>query len=255
MKIRFFGGLAVMIAFVMALALYANQPVRGSDHQDSPATLARPGADITDPYIFPSPTNPNNVVVVMDVHPLIPTGQGSSTYLDPGVIYQMNFDGADENAKTPSTSITNFQVMQFVAGPPGPNQPIYFYGPARPSVTGNQAQLVALSGQGTLNKSFDIGQMHVFAGAREEPFFFDLAQFLKILPDRNAGSTAPSCLPKLGNGSCPGGFVNPNDPNSDTLKGYNVLSLVVELPRSVLIAGCNGPKIAYWVTTHTSNGK
>jgi hypothetical protein len=93
--------------------------------------------------------------------------------------------------------------------------------------------------------------MKVFAGAREDPFFFDLAQFLKVLPDRNRGSTAPSCLPKLGNNSCPQGFTNPG---SDTLKGFNVLSIVVELPRVDLIAGCGGSKIAYWVTTNTSTG-
>ncbi|HEY8314500.1 MAG TPA: DUF4331 family protein [Candidatus Baltobacteraceae bacterium] len=251
MKIRFFGGVIVIVAMVMAIALYANRPVRGSDHQDSPATLGRPGADITDPYIFPSPTNPNNVVVVMNVHPLIPSGEGLETYFDPGVIYQMNFDGADENTMTPSKNVNQIDVIQFVAGAPGPNQPISIYGPARPTVTGNQTQLVGLSGQGSINKSFTAGQVHVFAGAREDPFFFDLAQFLKILPDRNKGSTASSCLPKLGDASCPQGF---NDPGSDTLKGFNVLSLVVELPRSVLIAGCGGSKIAYWVTTNTSSG-
>ena len=73
------------------------------------------------------------------------------------------------------------------------------------------------------------GSIQVFAGAREDPFFFDLAQFLKILPDRNGGSTAQSCLPVLGNNTCPTGF---NNPGSDTLKGFNVLSIiVVELPR------------------------
>src|SRR6185437_13456553 len=112
-------------------------------------------------------------------------------------------------------------------------------------------QLIGMSGQGTINNAFTAGHMKVFAGAREEPFFFDLAQFYKILPDRDMGSTAPSCLPKIGNDTCPQGF---NTPWTDFFKSYNVLTFVVEMPRADLIAGCGGSKIAYWVTTNTSSG-
>ncbi len=251
MKYRIVGVLAVLAALVIGYTLYAGFSAHASDHQDSPVTIARPGADITDPYIFPAPDNPQNVVMVMNVHPLIPSGQGPSTFFDPGVVYQMNFDGVDENTKAPSTNIGQTFVIQFVGGTPGTNQPILVYGPSHPSVTGNQTQLVNFSGQGTLNTPFTVGHMHIFAGAREDSFFFDLGQFLKILPDRNAGNTAASCLPKLGNGTCPQGF---NNPGTDTLKGFNVLSLVVEMPRADLIAGCGGSKIAFWVTTNTSSG-
>jgi hypothetical protein len=236
LKKPLFGGGVALAALVAATLLYTVGPIRASDHQDSPVTIARPGADITDPYIFPSPTNSSNVVVVMNVHPLIPSGQGLTTYFDPGVIYQMNFDTTSENASTPSPTITRNEVIQFTFGAPGANQSVTVYGPAAAPTTDNTTTL-----------------MQVFAGAREDPFFFDLAQFLKILPDRNQGSTAASCLPPQlgGNNTCPQGF---NNPGSDTLKGFNVLSLVVELPRSVLEAG-NGPKIAYWATTHTTGGQ
>ena len=253
MNKRLTGGAIAIAAIVAAAGLYAVHPAAASDHQDSPVTVSRPGADITDPYIFPSPTNPNDVVVVMNVHPLIPSGQGLSTFFDPQVVYQMNFDTKSENAQTPSPSITRNEVIQFSFGDPGPNQSVTVYGPAAAPTTDSTTTLVAASGSGKINAAFTAGGMNVFAGAREDPFFFDLGQFLKILPDRNAGSTAPSCLPQPlgGNGTCPQGF---NNPGSDTLKGYNVLSLVVELPRTQLEAG-NGPKIAYWTTTHTSSGQ
>lgn len=251
MKTRILGGLAVLVALVFALGLYMNFAAKASDHQDSPVTVARPGADITDPYIFPAPDNPKNVVIVMNVHPLIPSGQGLSTFFDPGVIYQMNFDGEDENTNTPSNSIQQSFIIQMVAGTPGTNQPIYINGPGHPISLGNQSQLIPMTGQGTINKPFTVGDMQVFAGAREDSFFFDLAQFFKILPDRDMGSTAQSCLPGLGNGTCPQGF---NKPGQDFLKGFNVLSIVIELPRADLIAGCDGPKIAYWVTTYTASG-
>lgn len=251
MRLRIFGSLAVFVALLLAVGLYAGRGALASDHQDSPVTVNRPGADITDPYIFPAPDNPNNVVIAMDVHPLIPSGQGMSTYFDPGVVYQMNFDGTDENATTPATNITQTYVIQFAAGTPGSNQTIVVYGPGHPSVTGSQTQLLSTAGTGTINKAFTVGDMTIFAGAREDPFFFDLAQFYKILPDRDMGSSAQSCLPKIGSGTCPQGF---NNPGTDFLKGYNVLSLIIEMPRAELIAGCGGSKIAYWVTTNTVSG-
>lgn len=251
MKTKLIGSLAILGTLILAAGLYAGPGARASDHQDSPVTVHRPGADITDPYIFPAPDNPNNVVISMNVHPLIPPGQAMSTFFDPGVVYQMNFDGVDENVSTPASHITQSFVIQFAAGAPGPDQPIVVYGPGHPALTGTQTQLLANGGAGTINKTFTVGGMKVFAGAREEPFFFDLAQFLKILPDRNMGSTAPSCLPKLGNDTCPQGF---NNAGRDFFTGFNVLALIVEMPRADLIAGCGGPKIAYWVTTHTQSG-
>ena len=251
MRKRLTGALVVIAALVAAFSLYVSHPARGSDHQDSPVTIGRPGADITDPYIFPAPDNPNNVVMVMNVHPLIPSGQGPATFFDPGVLYQMNFDGVDLNTNTPSKNISQTFVIQFAAGTPGPNQQIQVFGPAHPSTNGNESSLLQPSGSGTINTPFTVGNMKVFAGAREDPFFFDLGQFLKILPDRNAGSTAQSCLPKLGNGTCPQGF---NATGSDTLYKLNVLSFVVEMPRAALVAGCGGSKIAFWVTTYTASG-
>ena len=46
-------------------------------------TASNTSADITDVYVFPSPTNPANVVLVMDVSPLIPAGMGTAKFFDP----------------------------------------------------------------------------------------------------------------------------------------------------------------------------
>jgi len=251
---RLLGGAAAVGTLVAALALYVNHPVRSSDHQDSPATVARPGADITDPYIFPAPNDPTHakVDVVMNVHPLIPSGQGTTTYFDPGVLYQMKFDNVTPNGSsgTPKENL----VIQFLFGPAGPGQQVFVYGPAAPATTGTVNTALVQTGTGTINTPFTVGNMTVFAGAREDSFFFDLSQFLKILPDRNAGSTAASCLPtKLGgNGTCNQGF-NKAGVATDTLKGFNVLSMVVELPRATL-QGTSGSKIAFWTTTSTVGG-
>ncbi|HMD01399.1 MAG TPA: hypothetical protein VKG44_00410, partial [Candidatus Baltobacteraceae bacterium] len=68
MKIaRFLGGSVALVALAAAIVLYSQTPARSFDIKDSQAVINRPSADITDVYMFPSPTNSNNVVVVMDV--------------------------------------------------------------------------------------------------------------------------------------------------------------------------------------------
>ena len=57
------------------MLLFARNPARGFDLQGSPVTIARPSTDITDTYLFPSPTNVNNVVAVMDVDPAVPADE------------------------------------------------------------------------------------------------------------------------------------------------------------------------------------
>ena len=253
MNKRLTGGAIAIAALVAAAGLYAVHPAAASDHQDSPVTVSRPGADITDPYIFPSPTNPNDVVVVMNVHPLIPSGQGLSTFFDPQVVYQMNFDTKSENAQTPSPSITRNEVIQFTFGDPGPNQSVTVYGPAAAPTTDSTTTLVAASGSGKINAAFTAGGMNVFAGAREDPFFFDLGQFLKFC--RIATPAAPR------QSACR----SPSAETAPVRKASTIRaatrSKVITSSRSSsncrarsLEAG-NGPKIAYWTTTHTSSGQ
>ena len=95
----------------------------------------------------------------------------------------------------------------------------------------------------------------MFAGVREDPFFFDLTQFYNIIPDRNKGSTAASCLPGVGNGSCPTGF-NSALTATDFFSNSNVLSIVVEMPKAVLSQsqGASGSVVGYWATTSTQSG-
>jgi hypothetical protein len=112
-----------------------------------------------------------------------------------------------------------------------------------------------INGTGLVNKAFSTNTgLTVFAGARQDPFFFDLQQFYKILPDRDLGSTATGCLPApRGNGTCPQGF-NPAGTASNFFSNVNVLSIVVEIPKSLVIPSGTGPVVAYWATTSTQTG-
>ncbi len=259
--VRLFGGLAALCALATAGVLYAGIPARSFDLQTSPTTVSRPTADITDTYLFPSPTNPDNVVAVMDVYPLIAPGQGYNTYFDQKVLYTMHFDnkyGAE--ATTPGARPIDDVVIQFsFAAAGGGTQEVFVYGPAAPTSTGPTTKLVqsgSYNGTGFINRPFTASTsfyntvpFSVFAGARRDPSFFNSAQYFQIFPDRNEGSTAQTCLPG-GSGSCPGGFTASGDAFANT----NVLSIAVEIPKSEIVAGNNGV-VAFWATTSTQSGK
>ena len=249
------GGLAALCALAVSAVLYCGTPVRGFDIQDSAAVVARPGTDISDVYLFPSPTNANDVVAVMNVSPGLPAGTGTTAFFDTTVLYTMKFDtnyASEAVGARPSESI----VLQFSMGTPsGGSQSIFVYGPLPPNNTGSTTSLVnagVTSGVGLINSSFaTVGGITIFAGVREDPFFFDLTQFYNIVPDRHAGSTATTCLPG-GSNTCPAGF-RAAGVATDFFNNSNVLSIVAEIPKSLLTANGNS-LVAYWATTSTQTG-
>jgi Domain of unknown function (DUF4331) len=50
-----------------------------SDHFSSPRAIAMPHGDITDLYVFPSPTRPRHLVLAMAIHP---NAGASDSFLD-----------------------------------------------------------------------------------------------------------------------------------------------------------------------------
>ena len=247
-------GSVVALCALVAVAILYSRPVQGFDFQSSPTLVARPGADISDIYLFPSPTNVNDVVAVMDVHPGLPSGSGTTAFFDQQVLYTMKFDTQFSAEAVTARPVENLVIQFSMSAASGGTQQIYVYGPGTPNQTGTTTTIVnsaTATGTGLINQTFTAGQLTVFAGVREDPFFFDLAQFYKIVPDRNMGSTAASCLPTVGNGTCPNGW---NNPGTDYFKNANVLSIVVEMPKTLLSTNGTGTIVGYWATTSTSSG-
>jgi hypothetical protein len=248
-------GLILLVgALVPALVLGR---ARGSDHADTPFIAANPGLDLTDVFIFPSPTNTNNVVLVMNVHPLIPTGQGTGVFFDPTVLYQFKIDTTQGTTKTNVEDL----VIQFKFTGTGSTQQVQVAGPIKPARTGTVTQFMTPDTvTGIYNQAFTLSNgAKVFCGPREDPFFFDLNQFFTIFPDRanplgatitNTAGQTVSTTPS-----------NPDAPQAtswrpagqaqDFLKGFNVLSIVIELPKTLLTDPTTGTvgKIGVWCTT------
>lgn len=249
----------VATALLVATAsLYTVHLVRGSDHQDSPTVVNRPGADITDVFVYPALDNAQNVVLAMDVYPLIPSGMATSPQfaLDPAVLYQFkianNIGAGDFKEKL---------AIQFLAGSGAQNQTITMYGPAAPNEVGTTNTLVKQTGTFAFNSPTTLnGGIKAFAGVRRDPFFFDLAQFFKIIPDRNytnhTGAAVPSPSASSFNGFAPGNAHGClTTPASDFLTNFNVIQIAVEIPKTMLApAGGTPGKIGVWATASTTTG-
>jgi high-affinity nickel permease len=247
---RLAGGAAVITALAAAMFVYSAHPVRGSDHQDSLTVVNRPGADITDVFVYQAPDNPANVVLQMDVFPLIPHASLGADSLDPAVLYQFKIDNVGDGVE--------HMVLQLQPTAAGTSQSVNVYGPAAPGATGTSSVLINQTGSVTFNDRSGTplsNGVKVFVGDAKDPFFFDLAQFFKIIPDRNYANQ-PNPPPPTASGFrgfAPG---NPNGcdttPAVDILSsnGFNVIAIVAEMPKSMLGTG----KIGVWATTSTTTG-
>jgi hypothetical protein len=262
--------MAAMLLLAFAISLYAGRAVRASDHQDSPTVVSNPLADITDVFAFPDPHDATKVALAMDIRPLIPTGMTGGIALDPNVLYQFKI----ANAGVTSNKFNENLVIQFKADSAGTGQKITVYGPAAPNEVGTTNTTVAKTGTFVFGKAskLDSGKIQVFAGPRRDPFFFDLAQFFKIIPDRNyqnqpnpppptatsfrfASKSQPIVLNGVSYGTAGSNKCVIAQPK-DLLKPYNVLSIVIEVPKTMLAAGAGSPGvIGLWATTATANGK
>ena len=289
--LRTAGAVTAVVATAIAAILYTVHPVKGSDHQDTYnlANRSNTTADITDVYVFPSPNNPNNVVFVMNVSPLIPAGMGTSKFFDPTLMWQFKISHS-------ATAGPEDEVIQFGVTGTDQNQQITMFGPAAPNEVGTTNTFVKATGTFAYNAPTTIANntIQVFAGPRADPFFFDLFAFFTFLGDRNysthtsqsdpgpgdtlyngdnvgaAGQLAPS-WDKSANPNQPsfngfatgtmsgsGGYACRTNPSEDTLTdlagGFNVLSFVVELPKSLLTNGYSSSKIFVWATANSSTG-
>ena len=248
------GGALAVVALALSAVLYNALPVRGSDHQDSPTVVARPAADITDVFVYPAGDNPNNVVLQMDVSPLITPANTAQAALDPSVLYQ--FKIAHGAAAGPED-----MAIQLQATGAGPSQTVNVYGPFAPT-PGTVSILGPSSGTVAFNSTSApalANGMRVFVGPRADPFFFDLFQFFSFLPDRNAQTPGqPPKAPFSFKFPSPSGIFascvqgTPSDAVSSN--SFNVLSIVIEAPKSLIAPAAGSQAIHLWATTSTVSG-
>jgi hypothetical protein len=203
-------------SFLMALAglAIAGSIIFAADHIDAPAVTgpgsASLGNDITDVYAFQSPADNGNMVLVVNVQGLPSPAATATATIPSNVMYELNIDNTGDHVED--------LVIQFLVQ----NGKVRAYGPVAPGTPGTvstvktngpvtEASVTAYGAApvvGTNNNGIKI-----FAGPRDDPFFFDLVRFREVI----AGTQT--------------GFRNPG---VDTFAGTNVISLVAEVPKSLL---------------------
>ena len=230
--------LAAALATVAALAATGIGIARASDHQDNPLVELNPAMDMTDVYVFPG-SSPDRIALVLNSWAFLTPAQTPSTTFDPNLLYQFKIDNTGDAKED--------KVIQIVFKGTGANQTVEVRGPIAPPVLGAMNNQLASADpvvSGPLNQVLGSATgVQVFAGPREEPFFIDLEQFFRIIPDRKPSTGALSLLPDTATASS---FRTPAAA-VDFPKGFNVLSIVVELPTAMLTTG-GTPKLGIWGT-------
>ena len=156
----------------------------GSDHQDTPDVELNPKMDMTDVYVFPSPT-PGRIVLVMNTPRVSHPGAGGRS-------------GARVLRPRPALPVQDRQRRRRHRGPGHPGDlhrrrrrpsrsqvrgPIGAARRRRDDERGRRrhAGRVGRASTPSLGTAADI---QVFAGPRDDPFFLDLEAVFCILPDR-----------------------------------------------------------------------
>lgn len=215
---------AVMALGLIGLALIA------ADHIDAPAVGSLSSgstvADITDYYAFESPSNPDNYVFVCNVQGL--SAPGADISFSDDVMYEFNID----------TDADNFEdlVIQAIIR----DGSVFTFGAVPVSTPGSMSNIVVGDTKVEAQISTDgtpiVGQadgISIFAGPRDDPFFMDFFRFVDIV--NGAGAALGLEVPEpLEGDAYPTSF---REEGTDTFSGTNVLSVVIEVPKSTLGSG------------------
>jgi|SRR5690554_4843481 len=223
-KSKLFARISSVGLVILAIVLMSG------DHNDAP-TLTGTSADIADFYAFEAPDS-DNLVLIMNLQGLIPAGVPTEfAEFDEDVLMEFNIDLNND--------LKEDVLIQAIKR----RDSMFFFGPFPTLETGLESTIntdimhkVKISSKDDFHISEEDG-MKFFAGPRDDSFFFDRIQFDMYMA-----------------GNAIGGFT---DPGIDTYAGKNTLSIVVELPKSMLgtpVANVNPfapntPTYNMWVET------
>lgn len=230
---------------VAGLAVVAGRTL-ASDHMDTPEVELNQQFDVNDVYAFPAATPGRVALVLTTASPITPAQTPTFSFGDERqVLYQLKVDNTGDAVED--------LVFQMTFTGSGPNQRVTVRGPVAPAQTGTANMLVA--GAPTVEGRVDemLGSstgMQVFAGRRDDPFWIDLEQFFRIIPDRKPQTGALSEIPETPTASS----FRPKGEAQDFLAGFNGMAIVIELPLAQLTANGARPRFGVWGTTSRPRG-
>lgn len=212
----------------------------GADHLDGPAAKAEKAADITDVYGWMQDATKMNLI--MNVFPLADT---TSKFSDAVYyVFHVNSSTGYGEAQSETKIICSFTADQKVT-----------------CHVGDERVIDEKGASATTGVSSDDGKFKIFAGLRNDPFYFDLDNFnLTRTTVRDAASTLTfdtAGCPTLATATrsllvatvtgASGGATGTHVPGADFFKSLNVMAIVIQADRTLF---GNGPVYAFWGSTH-----
>lgn len=246
----------------VGLVLATLVPAGASSHREAPLISQDPVADNTDVYAFRSPDNPNTVTLVANWIPFEePAGGPNFYHFGDDVLYQIHIDNNGDSIPDItyewrfSTEIQNPNTFLYNTGPISSiNDPNFNYRqfytltvvrngvrtvlgshlPLPPDNIGPRStpNYPALAAQAVTTLD---GGIKSFAGQRDDPFFVDLGSAFDLLGLRPLNPAHAIPLPKA--------------PGVDGLGGFNVHSVVLQVPIADLITDPSNPVIGVYSQT------
>jgi Domain of unknown function (DUF4331) len=190
-----------------------------SDHNSSPRAVAEPAIDIADVYVFPSPSKPGQLVLVMTVFP----------NAQPGALFS---DAASYRFRVrPVTIPVNGLRSRFEIGTDDYDVTCTFAAPAPMNGVGDTIQEGMCTLPNGASVSFhvndeqgaEVAGARVFAALRLDPLFIDSTGYVETL--------ATGRLAFQANGT-------------NAADGWDVLGIVVELDVATMLGGAPGTLFA-----------
>jgi len=204
---------------------------RADDHGDGAGAIARPAADIAGLYAWMTPGD-RFLRLVMTVRPDAP----DDAAFDPQLQYAIHVRSGNGLAADGAVQSETLIVCEFDAA-----GMIVCWAGASEHVSGDPSALDGLRSTS--------GAFHVFAGRRNDPFFFRRDGFeaaRRLLIERAGPPDAAGCPavdPALGRDLL-GAVLS----GGDTFAGQNVLAIAMEIDLALVTSG--GPVLGIHATTH-----
>jgi Domain of unknown function (DUF4331) len=234
----------VVLGVAAALSISLAAPAIAADHRDAPTIDDYSAIDINDVYMFRDPpcqtvncTSPN-LVMALSTQAVADPSFGTTYHFQANALYRFNFSTTpDAIAKGIPTANIDFVFSPFESSSSCPTaaacQTFRAFFPNGVVVDGLTTQG---SNAPTPNSSPNVitqGPIKIFAGPREDPFFFDLVGFNRFIGKFNQTGVADFSL-----------FTG-----KDAFKGKNINAIVMEFPISMLLRP-GQTKLAAWASTY-----
>jgi hypothetical protein len=236
-----------LLGAAAALSLSLAAPAAmAADHRDAPTIDDYSAIDINDVYMFRDPPNcqpgPScNLVMVLSTQAIADPSFGLTYHFQANALYRFNFSTTpDAIAKGIPTAHIDFVFSPFESSPSCPTaaacQTFRAFFPNGMVVNGLTTQGSANPAPNPPVPTMD-GAITIFAGPREDPFFFDLVGFNRFIADVNKQTTTPA-VPHFNLFT-----------GKDAFLGKNINAIVMEFPFSMLLRP-GQTKLAAWAVTY-----